>query len=192
MAYNPLAFGLMMVAMASLLFVAYLYRRYTKHIDKGQEKDFGGMFTLLGILGGIFGLSIFMHETLPGQYIEVYGVGYMVFTLLMLAAGMSMLFGWDKRPASYLAFLGGIALLNSSYTVMKFGLSKSPLGTGTIFALAGLGSIGTILLTHVDIKKNRWIVILVGLAFLTLGILAYYSGMHAQLGHVESALAALS
>lgn len=189
MTYNPLAFGQILVAMGVLVFAAYLYSVYKKTADAKQDKGYGGVFVLLGIIASVFGFGLYLTEPIAGQYIEIYGVGYLIFTLLMLAGGLTLLFGWDKRPASYLALVGGLSLLNSGYTVWANQLSKEPLATAGLFVLSGIAAAGSAWMTHGDVeKKRRWI--LVGIViFVVLGLFALYSGMMAQQGHVASAIA---
>lgn len=189
MAYNPLAFGQILVAMGVLVFAAYLYTVYKKTDDTKQDRGFGGVFILLGIIASVFGFGLFMAEPISGQYIEVYGVGYLVFTLLMLLAGLTLMFGWDRRPASYLALIGGIALLNSAYTVFANNLSREPAATAGLFFLSGIAAAGSSWMTHGDLQKKRaWIIVGI-LLFVAIGLFALYSGMMAQQGHVASAIA---
>lgn len=189
MAYNPLAFGQMLVAMGSLVFAAFLYTIYRGTLDARQSKSYGGVFMLLGIIASTFGLGLFMSEPIPGHYIEVYGVGYLVFTMLMLIAGLCLIFDWDYRPASYLAFVGGLALLHSAYAIWTNQMSKSPAVTATIFLLSGIGAAGSIYMTHGDLQKKRTWILLGITIFVIFGAMALFSGMMAQAGHIQSALA---
>lgn len=189
MAYNPLAFGQMLVAMGSLVFAAYLYYQYKNSKDHKLESGFGGIFVLLGLVASIFGFGLFVSQPIPGHYIEVYGVGYMVYTMLMLILGATLIFKWDLRPASYLGVVGGIALLNSAYTIWINQMSKHPLATTIVFLLAGLGALGSPLMAHGDIDKKRKLFLLGMLLFILFGLLTLYSGMQSQMGHVMSALA---
>jgi uncharacterized membrane protein len=190
MAYNPLAFGLMLVSMGALIFSAYVHNQLKSKSSLKQEKGFGGVFVTLGFIAGIFAFSLYFFETIPAQYIEVYGVGYFVFSILLVVGGLSMFYEWDKVPLSYLAFVCGIVLLNSARTVYYYAMSKSPLATTALFGGAGLGAMSTLFLTHLGAKKTpKWVGFLVVLAFVCVGLLALYSGVNAQFGHVGSALA---
>ncbi|MBS3158981.1 DUF981 family protein [Candidatus Woesearchaeota archaeon] len=190
MAYNPLAFSLMLVSMGALIFSAYFYLLTGRKLSQDQEKAFGSIFIILGVIAGIFGFSIYFYETLPAQYIEIYALGLLIFAMLQIALGLSMAFGWDKVPASYLAAVCGIALLNSARTVYSFSLSKSPSATTALFGVSGLGCLGVALLSYLGAKKMpRWLAFLVLSAFVIVGLLALYSGVSAQYGHVSSALA---
>jgi len=179
----------MLIAAGSLIFAIYLYKVFRKSFEKKEEQGFGGVFFIIGLIASFFGLGLYFSEPIPAQYIEIYGVGYLVFTLLMIIGGLSLMFNWNEKPASYLAVIGGIMLLGSAYTVFSFSLSKSPFSTALMFGLSGLGSISSIILTHSTkrLKVLEWLVILI---FVAVGLLTLYSGLHAQYGHVASTLAA--
>ena len=189
MAYNPLAFGLMLVGSGALVAAKFVCKEYTNKLEKTSGKAFGAVFIIFALIAGIFGFNLYFAETIPAHYTEIYGVGYLLFTMLMLAGGITLYFDWDRRPASYLAALGGIILLNSARTVYTFSMSKSPMATTATFALAGLGAIGSLLYTHPNehplIKDNMKWITYAGIAiFAVMGLLALYSGLMAQFGHV--------
>ena len=190
MAYNPLAFGLMLIAMGSLLFSFYVYA-CRKKITNQQEKAYGGVFILLGIIAGVFAISMFISAPIPAHYIEVYGVGYFIFSILSIIAGLCMVNKWDKQPAAYLAAIGGVILLGTARTVYNFSMSKSPVVTTALFVLTGLGAMGTLSLTCTKKISKDWIT-LIALIFLVAGLLALYSGLSAQFSHVGSQLATLA
>jgi len=190
MAYNPLAFGLMLISMGAILFSSYVFFWKNNKVSAKQEKTYGTAFILLGIIAGIFGFIIYTTEPIPTQYIEVYGVGYFVYSILLLLGGLCMVHGLDKRPAAYLAGIGGLMLLGSARTIYIYSMSKSPLAATTMFGLSGLGLLGAIKLAHSSHKNaSKLLIWLVILAFLIVGLLTFYSGVNAQLGHAANALA---
>lgn len=191
MAYNPLAFGLMLVGTGALLFAYYLFHHFREKIDPQKEKTYGAIFIILGGIAMAFGFNLFVNTPIPDHYIEVYGVGYFVFATLTLVGGLVMLNNWDYRPASVFGALGGVLLVASSYNVLINELSRDPLKTAAIISLSGLGALLTYPLTHIqDVQKRKvWLIITI-IVFALAGALAFYGGITAQLGHVERALAA--
>ncbi len=180
MSQNPLALGLMIVALGALLFAAFILRQPKRK----EEQTFGTIFLVLGLLAVEFGFDLYVTQPIPAQYVEVYGVGYFVFAVLSIIGGATMIFGWDKTPVAYLGVLGGLILLTSARTIYHFAMSKSPLGTTALFSFAGLGSV-VYVLYHQD-KIPKWVIVVL---FAACGLLALYSGLSAQFGHVGSALA---
>ncbi len=180
----------MLISVGSLLFSCYLFSWKHKKVSVKQEKTYGITFILLGIIASVFGFSIYINEPIPPQYIEVYGVGYFVYGLLLLVGGWCMVLNWDKKPASYLAGIGGLILLWSARTIYYYGLSKSPLASTLIFALSGFGALGTTILAHKKQSSTSLLFVwLVLLAFFIVGLLTLYSGLNAQFGHVGRVLA---
>jgi len=191
MSYNPLAFGLILVGTGALMFANYLYAHFKEHINHSKEKTYGSVFLLIGILAGIFGFGLFFSTPIPGQYIEIYGVGYLLFSMLFIIAALCLLNSWDYRPASVFASIAGVILISSACVVYHFQMSKSPLGTAFIFLLSGLGSISTYKLAHLHGYKNQkgYLVIAITI-FALVGLIMLYSGLSAQFEHIAMALAA--
>lgn len=179
MSQNPLALGLMIVAIGAITFAYYLYKN-----SKKEEQSFGIIFLVLGLIATGFGFNLYLTQPIPAHYIEIYGVGYFVFALLTIVGGVTMIFGWDKTPAQFLGIVCGIILLNSARTIFFYHLSKSPIGTTALFSFAGLGSMAYYIYNKGKLPK--WVII--GL-FVACGLLALYSGLSAQFGHVGSMLA---
>ncbi|MCA9478002.1 MAG: DUF981 family protein [Nanoarchaeota archaeon] len=189
MAYNPLAFGLLLIGTGALLFAAYLFDA-KKKISFQTEKNYGIIFSVLGFLAGIFGLGLYAFTPIPEQYIEVFGVGYLVFSFLSLVAGITLLTKSYRKPSVFLAGIGGVFLLGSACVIYSNQLTRSPLASAALFALAGLSSIGMIpyqFLKSKRLQKIIWIKLIIG--FTLVGLLAIYTGLSAQAGHVASILA---
>ncbi|MDP3916740.1 MAG: DUF981 family protein [Nanoarchaeota archaeon] len=191
--YNPLAFGLMIVGVGALLFGSCLHQYHKKKLSFGGEKTYGLMFIIIGIITSLFAFIMYFTEPIPKQYIEVYGVGYFMFSILMIVSGTILYKRLDKRPASYLALVSGVILLWTARNIYSYSMSKSPLGTTAIFAFAGLGSMGSYFFGSRKLKDIPGILItLTVLAFVLCGLLALYSGFSAQFGHLGSLLNASS
>ncbi|MBS3128097.1 DUF981 family protein [Candidatus Woesearchaeota archaeon] len=183
-AHNPLALGLILVGIFGLLFAWYLYGVLkNKKQDKKENKAFGIAFCVASFVGFIFLIQLYFFVPIPVQYIEIYGVGYAMFSIAMLILGIQLLKGVETTSARYLASVIGIVLLWLAYVVSKYNLSKSPIAT---MFLLGLPGVAAFLFPGI---KNKKILIIVMLLFFVFGALALYSGLNALDGHVASALA---
>ena len=74
MAYNPLAFGQMLVGSGALVLSGYLWERFKGKDEKklpALEKSFGVVMFLQGIIALLFSAQMYLVGPTPGHYIGV-------------------------------------------------------------------------------------------------------------------------
>jgi len=181
---NVLAVGLFAVTGAFRLMGLWLLKLKPFQVAEKTQIDraFATAIGAIGAYAAVAGFSLLGAEPLRAPYNEFFGLIHVYYGMVLLVGTISLWNEWDLRPASYLAFLGGI--INLIYVYMNETLirnSSYPL----IFGPAALVGLTAPLATHL---KSVWVSRMVGILCLILAGAALYIGANAIVGHVARGL----
>jgi len=182
---NVLALGLFAVVGAFTLIGLWFLKLkpFTAEENKANiEKGFAVAAGGIGLYAFLAGIYLLAASPLRAPYNEFFGVIHTFYGITLLAGAISLGYGWDLRPVSYLAFLAGI--INVIYVYINETLihnASYPL----IFIPAALVGLYAPVATHF---KSVWASRVMGILCLILAAAALYVGANAIVGHIARGL----
>lgn len=181
---NVLAVGLFAVTAAFVPAGIWLLK-LKQLVDPGGKSGIDNTFA--AIVGGfgayafLAGFYLMAVSPLQPPYNEFFGAIHLYYGLTLIIGAQSVSRGWDLRPVSILAVLGGA--LNVLYVLINANLIKNP-SYPIVFLPAAL--VGFVFpLVHV---KPPWGSRAVGILCIMLGLITLYVGWNAFQGHIAVGL----
>lgn len=184
---NVLAVGLFAVA-AAFLSTGLWFLKLKPFTVPAKKMEIDNAFALaigaVGVYAFMAGFYLLAGEPLRAPYSEFFGLIHVYYGMVLIVGAFSVGKGFDLRPASYLAFIGGI--INIVYWYINETLIHNatyPL----IFIPAALVGLSVPFATHV---KSVWASRVTGVLCIILALIALYVGVNSIIGHVARGLAA--
>lgn len=197
MVHNTLALDLLIVAAGGILVGAYMVFSYIalkrgSKLESNLSKGFALTALSIGIISALMTLHMFIFKPIPSHYVELFGIGLGIYSLLFIAGGLALYVGNDLRVISYLAAIGGLLMLQAANATLSFSLTRNPSLTATLFILSALAAFSLVASTHTKTGTKPWKVatIVVAVLAISMGIIALFIGVNAYYGHIARAVAA--
>lgn len=148
------------------------------NVDRGFAIAVGG----IGLYAFLAGLYLMAAEPLRAPYSEFFGLIHTFYGVTLIIGAVSLGRGGDLRPASYLAFLGGI--INIIYVYINETLIHN-VSYPLIFIPAALVGLSAPAAVHL---KSVWASRITGILCLILAAAALYIGSNSIVGHIARGL----
>lgn len=182
---NVLALGLFAVTAAFATTGLWFLKLKPFNIpEKKEEIDraFSVAVGAVGFYAFVAGFYMMGAEPFRAPFSEFFGLIHVYYGMVLIIGTVCVGKDWDLRPASYLAFLGGI--INIIYVYINetliYNASYTP-----IFGAAALVGLSAPFATHL---KSVWASRVTGILCIILALVALYIGGPAIVGHVARGL----
>ena len=150
--------------------------------EGGVDNAFSATVGAVGVYAFLAGFYLMAVSPLQAPFNEFFGAIHLFYGLTLVVGALSASKGWDLRPVSYLAFLGGI--INVLYVWINETIIHNPTYP-VVFIPAALVGLSFPLATHV---KSVWGSRIVGILCIVLGLASLYVGWNAFQGHIAAGL----
>ncbi len=181
---NILAVGLFAVTAAFLPTGIWFLKLKPFNGEKKTSSDRAFAFTVgaVGIYAFLAGFYLMAASPLRDPYNEFFGVIHLYYGLVLVIGAIAVGMDWDLRPASYLAFLGG--LINILYVYINETLIHNA-NYPFVFVAAALVGLSAPAATHI---KSVWASRVTGILCIVLALVTFYIGWNALIGHIGRGL----
>lgn len=181
---NVLAVGLFAVTAAFIPTGMWFLKLKPFNGEKkiASDRAFASTVGAVGIYAFMAGFYLMAASPLRDPYNEFFGTIHLFYGIVLLVGALCVGMDWDLRPASYLAFLGGI--INILYVYINETLihnSNYPI----VFVAAALVGLSAPAATHI---KSVWASRVVGILCIVLALVTLYIGLNALTGHIARGL----
>lgn len=169
---------LMLVNMAAGLVVLASF--LAKGLGSNDEKMWASGFFMTGVIALISGFFMSFTWPLPGSYNVAFGEMSVLFGIVFIGAGFSLLLRWNLTSVAIYAFFAGIAAVIIGIRIINLKMTKEPLVSGLGFILTGLS--GGFALAYLYLWRNKFVrflaiavILLAALIWLRTGYIAYWA-----------------
>jgi len=173
---------LLLVNMAGGLFLLSLF--VYRGLGYENQKNWTPGFLIAGFIALINGLWVMWNWPLPGSYNVAYGEMSVLFGILFLAFGFSLLKDLDLFSITIYALFCGVSATVIGVRIINLGMTKTPLISGVGFILTGL--IGVFSYPILRLKKYKTLRIIMAIIILLIAMQWAYTGYLAYWDHLST------
>ncbi len=172
--------GVMLVNLGAglALLAHYLYVKPAKAL----RKSWAAGFYAVGLLGLVTSLPMVLQWPLPGGFNVAYGEPGLYFSVLFIAAGLTLTFEWEPLIPAIYGFFGAIYSIVIGIRIEDLGLSKEPTVALLGFVLTGLG--GILVLPAIQWRDNKALATITAAILGVAALIWLYTGYAAGWGHI--------
>ncbi len=150
------------------------------------NRGLGYYYLAIGIYSFITGLWASFTWPLPGPYNIILSDPWPLFGLAFILLGLQNIFNLNLRGILYGVSALGLPIVFYGVSILRYGLTRSPVFSGLMFLAIGFTALLSPLLAFETTKKFSAYIFIILL--LVGGILAIFTGYNAVFGHIESFL----
>ncbi|PSR21901.1 MAG: hypothetical protein C7B45_08950 [Sulfobacillus acidophilus] len=150
--------------------------------DKQYRKSWAAGFFAVGLLGIVTAVPMVITWPLPGGFNVAYGEPALYFSVLFLAAAMTLTFEWEPLIPAIFGFFGAIYAIVIGIRIEDLHLGADPLAALLGFLLTGIG--GLLVLPTIQWRDNRTLAVITAIILGLAAIIWLYTGYDAGWGHI--------
>lgn len=150
--------------------------------EKEARKSWAAGFFAVGLLGLLTSLPMVLTWPLPGGFNVAYGEPGLFFSVLFLAAAMTLIFEWEPLIPAIYGFFGAIYAIVIGIRIENLHLGSNPFAALMGFLLTGIG--GMLVLPAIQWRNTRTLTVLTAVILGLAALLWLYTGYDAGWGHV--------
>lgn len=160
------------------LLAHYLFLRPSKE----TRRSWAAGFFAVGLLGLLTSLPMTLTWPLPGGFNVAYGEPGLFFSILFLAAAVTLTFEWEPLIPAIYGFFGAMYAVVLGIRIYTLHLGSNPLAALVGFLLTGIG--GMLVLPTLQWHENRALTVVTAVILGLAALLWLYTGYDAGWGHV--------
>ena len=160
------------------LLAHYLYVRPAKE----ARRSWAAGFFAVGLLGLLTSLPMVLTWPLPGGFNVAYGEPGLFFSVLFIAAGLTLTFEWEPLIPAIYGFFGAIYSIVIGIRIQDLKLGSQPTVALLGFLLTGIG--GLLVLPAIQWRENRTLATITAIILGLAAIIWLFTGYDAGWGHV--------
>lgn len=160
------------------LLASYLYLKP----DKPYRRSWAAGFFAVGLLGLVTALPMIIMWPLPGSYNVAFGEPALFFSVVFLAAAITLAFEWEPLIPALYGFFGALYAVVVGFRLLNLHLTAHPGMAGLGYILTGVG--GLLILPALYWHKHRALSIAAALILAVAALLWLYVGYDAVWGHI--------
>lgn len=184
LAANLYVIGIMFFGIAAYVFYGFFMKKENAQVDQG----FAYFLLGTGFYALLYGLvySILWPAPMGGAYNILFGDPLALFGLVSIFAGYTILKKSSLAFVGVFAFFAGLYAILSGVGGYNLHMTHSPIAMLLLYLAAGIGGILTVPIAvfRNTLSANKWIAILLIIAFLGAAILSFYIGSSAISEHM--------
>ncbi len=160
------------------LLAHYLYVKPTKE----SRKSWAAGFFAVGLLGLVTAVPMVITWPLPGGYNVAYGEPALFFSVLFIAAGLTLTFEWEPLIPAIYGFFGAIYAIIIGIRIEDLKLGADPFAALMGFVLTGIG--GMLVLPAIQWRDNRTLAVVTAIILGLAALIWLYTGYDAGWAHI--------
>lgn len=160
------------------LLAHYLYVRPAPKV----RRSWAAGFFAVGLLGILTSLPMVLTWPLPGGYNVAYGEPGLFFSVLFIAAGLTLTFEWEPLIPAIYGFFGAIFAIVIGIRIQDLKLGSHPTVALLGFVLTGLG--GLLVLPAIQWRDKRALSTITAVILGLAAIVWLFTGYEAGWGHI--------
>ncbi|MGC8488916.1 MAG: DUF981 family protein [Clostridia bacterium] len=172
--------GVMLVNLGAglALLAHYLYVKPPKE----SRRSWAAGFFAVGLLGLLTSLPMTLTWPLPGGFNVAYGEPGLFFSILFIAAAVTLTFEWEPLIPAIYGFFGAIYAVVIGIRIYDLHLGSNPTAALMGFLLTGVG--GMLVLPTLQWHENKTLTIITSIILGLAAILWLYTGYLSGWGHI--------
>lgn len=172
--------GVMLVNLGAglALLAHYIYVKPPKE----TRRSWAAGFFAVGLLGIMTSLPMIIMWPLPGGFNVAYGEPGLFFSVLFIAAGLTLTFEWEPLIPAIYGFFGAIYAIVIGIRIQDLKLGSQPTAALLGFVLTGLG--GMLVLPTMRWRNNRTLALVTSVLLGLAAIIWLYTGYDSGWAHI--------
>lgn len=150
--------------------------------EKGNRKSWASGFFAVGFLGLLTSVPMVITWPLPGGYNVAYGEPAIFFSVLFIAAAVTLMFEWEPLIPAIYGFFGAIYAIVIGIRIEDLHLGADPFAALAGFVLTGIG--GMLVLPAIQWRNNRTLAVVTAIILGLAALVWLYTGYVAGWEHI--------